>query len=182
MPAVFEYQFHTMLCCRLSFSLLEPGSIIVSNNSVASVAGGGIYAADSSIRICGFSTFKHNHANLFGGGINVQRCSLVSSGNFLLESNQAEENGGGISMQESTLSMNGNVKFSANIAGLSGGAIYAALDCSAVFDGSRAFSRNSATYGGATIAVDEGKLTRSGYSENSGISGGVYLCMGISLS
>ncbi len=33
------------------------GSIIVSNNSVSSVAGGGIHAVESYIRICGFSTF-----------------------------------------------------------------------------------------------------------------------------
>ncbi len=43
------------------------GSIIVSNNYVSSVAGGGVYAVESSIRICGFSTFKHNDAFGYGG-------------------------------------------------------------------------------------------------------------------
>ncbi len=83
-------------------------------------------------------------------------------------------------MQESTLSMNGNINFTANTSGSSGGAIYAALDCSAVFDGSSTFSRNSATYGGA-IAVDEGKCTLSGNSSfvlNSGISGGAIFIHG----
>ncbi len=124
------------------------GSIIVSNSSVSIHKGGGIYAVESSIRICGFSSFKDNDANSFGGAIYINGGILqfnksitfdhntswkggaiyasdtsVCFEDMFVTRNYASSKGGGINVQECSLVSSGNILIDSNQAGEDGGGI-----------------------------------------------------------